>query len=242
MAECSRLLHHTFQNQELLRLALTHASSAVSRLESNERLEFLGDAILALVVCEELFKNHPGLREGDLTEIKSAVVSRRCLARVTVSLGLSSVLRLGKGVRRHVRLPRSILANAYEAVVAALYLDGGLGVAQTFVRRTLGPEIEHAIAQAGAENYKSVLQQREQQDGRPPPVYAVVDESGPDHRKVFRVSVAIDDRVLACGTGQNKRAAEQAAARAALECKPAGGQESDPGDEGPPADRPTTRD
>src|SRR5205085_10186516 len=131
---------YQFQRPELLRAALTHTSGANTRGASNERLEFLGDSILGLVTCEQLFHRFPEYQEGDLTKVKSAVVSRRACARFSKELNLGDFLFMGKGMNSHAAVPSNLLADVYESLVAAIYLDGGLEAARTFILRQLGPE------------------------------------------------------------------------------------------------------
>src|SRR5262249_7745297 len=140
--ECQRAIGYTFRQPELLRAALTHASGADTRLASNERLEFLGDAVLGLVTCEQLFLRFPDYQEGDLTKIKSVVVSRRPRARISRLLNLGDFLFLGKGMHLHTAVPASMLADVYESLVAAIYLDGGIEAARQFILQYVGPEIE----------------------------------------------------------------------------------------------------
>ena len=140
--ECQNAIGYHFRQPDVLRAALTHASGANTRLASNERLEFLGDAVLGLVTCEQLFLRFPDYQEGDLTKIKSVVVSRRTCARIARQLNLGDYLFLGKGMNPHVAVPANMQADVYESLVAAIYLDGGLEAARTFILRHLGPEIE----------------------------------------------------------------------------------------------------
>ncbi|MFH0910285.1 MAG: ribonuclease III [Planctomycetota bacterium] len=216
LLEVAALVGHAFQNPEILRLALTHASSAPEKLTSNERLEFLGDSALGLIVSRHLFETFAEENEGGLTEIKSAVVSRETLSRVARGLGLRPHIRLGRGIALQETLPDSILANALEAVVAAVYLDGGLEAAERFVLAVLAEEINRNALQKGARNYKSLLQERLQQQGLSPPEYRVVSEEGPDHRKLFTVEAVLRNGPSGTGSGMSKKEAEQAAARAAL--------------------------
>ena len=157
------VLGYLFRDAQLLREALTHASSADHRLKSNERLEFLGDAILGYVVCEELYRAYPNLLEGDLTKIKSAVVSRRVCAKVTRSIRLEELLNLGKGMTSRPGLPPSVAAAVFESIIAAIYLDGGMDAARDFILRHLRPYIEDAANSEHQQNFKSVLQQLTQQ-------------------------------------------------------------------------------
>lgn len=214
--DCERTLEYRFGDRELLRCALTHASAARTRLESNERLEFLGDALLGAVVCERLFAIYPDSPEGDLTQIKSAVVSRATCARVTRKLDLQRFLHAGKGVILQRGLPGSILAALFEAIVAAIYLDGGYAAMRDFVNRAMGPEILRAAETAGGVNFKSVLQQQAQSSTGDTPVYTVLDEQGPDHSKCFKVAAIVGGKRFAAAWGPSKKEAEQRAAENAL--------------------------
>jgi ribonuclease-3 len=210
------LLGHQFDNRELLASALTHASVAEHRLASNERLEFLGDAVLGLVICRELFDRFERYLEGELTRIKSVVVSRDTCARVAEKLGLVEHLNLGKGITGSVSLPKSLAACAYEACVGAIYLDGGLRPARDFILEHMDEEIERVVAGAHRRNYKSLLQQYAQRDLGATPHYEVLDEKGPDHAKAFEVTVMIQGRRFPSAWGPSKKAAEQRAAMEAL--------------------------
>src|SRR5581483_8313699 len=159
LEECQKVVGYRFHHRELLRAALTHTSSANTRLASNERLEFLGDAVLGLVTCEQLFLRFPDYQEGDLTKIKSVVVSRRTCARISRLLNLGDFLFLGKGMNIHTAVPASLLADVYESLVAAIYLDGGLDAAKPFILTHISPEIESVAEGAHGGNYKSLLQQ-----------------------------------------------------------------------------------
>src|SRR5215469_6376355 len=138
---CQKAIEYRFRKPTLLRAALTHASGANTRLASNERMEFLGDAVLGLVTCEQLFQRFPEYQEGDLTKIKSVVVSRRTCARISRLLNLGDFLFLGKGMIIHAVVPANLLADVFESLVAAIYLDGGLEAASRFILKYLGPEI-----------------------------------------------------------------------------------------------------
>jgi len=210
------ILAYRFKNTDLLESALTHASIAEHRLASNERLEFLGDAILGLVVCEELYNTFPEYMEGELTRIKSVVVSRETCARVATDLGLMEYVSLSKGITGSASLPSSLPACAYEALVGAIYLDGGLEAAQRFVLAHMREEIERVEAGEHRPNYKSLLQQHAQRDLGTTPHYEVLDEKGPDHAKAFEVAVVIRGRRYPAAWGPSKKAAEQRAAMEAL--------------------------
>src|SRR5271168_1944690 len=159
LEECQTAISYRFRQLDLLRSALTHASGANTRLASNERLEFLGDAILGLICCEQLYQRFPDYQEGDLTKIKSVVVSRRTCARISRILNLGDFLFMGKGMHLHAVVPASLLADVFESLVAAIYLDGGLEPARAFILKYLIPEIEHVAEGAYGGNHKSLLQQ-----------------------------------------------------------------------------------
>ncbi len=211
------ILGHAFNDKKLLIESLTHASSADNRLDSNERMEFLGDAVLDLVVCEALYKKFPQHLEGDLTKIKSAVVSRRTCAEVSKETGLIDLLIIGKGISSRSAMPSSLAAAVYESIVAAVYLDGGFEVVKEYVLRTMRPKIEEIGRDAHQQNYKAVLQQHAQKILGATPMYELLDEKGPDHSKCFEVCVAIDGRRFTSAWGPNKKMAEQKAALLALE-------------------------
>ena len=213
---CQEALGHDFKDLDLLRLALVHASSTDDRAVSNERLEFLGDAILGAVVSEELYRDYPEALEGELTRIKSSVVSRRSLARVTDDLDLARFLVLGKGIALADQLPESVLAAEFESLVAALYLDGGLPAARAFIMQALAEEIKRVSDRRHRRNYKSLLQHHAQRRFGATPQYQVLDEQGPDHSKAFHVSAVVGDRHFPPAWGPSKKAAEQAAAKAAF--------------------------
>lgn len=213
---CEQRIGYTFRDKELLRAALTHASGAQHRLGSNERLEFLGDAILGAVVCEILFHQYPQYLEGDLTKIKSVVVSRSTCAKLSSDLGLDDFLILGKGMTTHPKVPSSLLADVFESLIAAMYLDGGHDAAWVFIEKFVGPEIERAAAGDGGMNYKSNLQQLAQKEFGLTPVYQLLDEKGPDHSKCFKISAQIGRNRYQPAWGRNKKEAEQRAARNAL--------------------------
>lgn len=214
-------LGYTFSNTELLEEALTHASYAETRAKSNERLEFLGDAVLGLVVCEALFLRFPRMLEGDLTKIKSTVVSRKTCAKIVNKLGIEQYLVLGKGMLNHERLPGSVAAAMLEALIGAMYLDAGerdqgLKAVREFLTPWLTPLIERAAESGHQQNFKSVLQQYAQERACAAPVYVLLDEQGPDHAKCFEVCVQIGAEQYPSCWGQSKKEAEQKAALQAL--------------------------
>jgi len=216
LERCERRIGYQFQNQGLLRAALTHASGAEHRLASNERLEFLGDAILGFVVCELLFRQFPDYLEGDLTKVKSVVVSRQTCAKVSEALGLQEFLVLGKGMSTHPSVPPSLLADVFESLIAAVYLDGGEPAARQFVTAYIGPEIELAAAGELGGNYKSLLQQLAQREFGSTPTYHLLDEKGPDHSKCFKIVAQVGGQRYQGAWGRNKKEAEQRAACNAL--------------------------
>ncbi len=216
LAGCQERLGYRFKDQDLLRAALTHASGAEHRLASNERLEFLGDAILGAIVCETLYHQYPEYLEGDLTKIKSVVVSRQTCAKISDALGLEEFLILGKGMTTHPSVPPSLLADVFESLTAAIYLDGGVNAVTEFVTRLVGPEIEATADGDLGGNYKSLLQQLAQREHGTTPTYQLLDEKGPDHSKCFKICAQVGRRRYQAAWGRNKKEAEQRAARNAL--------------------------
>jgi ribonuclease-3 len=214
--QAEELLGHRFQDSRHLETALRHSSIADTRQQSNERLEFLGDAVLGLVICDHIFRRFDDLMEGELTKIKSGIVSRRTCAEVAIELGLPELLLLGKGMSGRWDFPSSVAAAVFESIIGAVYLDGGLEPAREFILRHLGPRIERAVKLGHQFNFKSVLQQTLQQMGCHPPGYAVLDEKGPDHAKCFEVCVESGARRFESCWGPSKKEAEQQAALAAL--------------------------
>ncbi len=213
---CQERIGYRFRDPDLLRAALTHSSSAGTRIESNERMEFLGDSVLGLVICRELYDQLPNAMEGELTKIKSAVVSRKVCAEVAEQIGLPEALVLGQGIDGGEHLPRSLAAAALEAVIAAIYLDGGLEPAARFILNHMGPALRAATESEHQFNYKSQLQQYAQRTLSTTPRYELLDEKGPDHSKCFEIAVVISDRQFPSAWGPSKKEAEQKAARLAL--------------------------
>jgi ribonuclease-3 len=216
LARCEGVLQYSFRDRSLLVRGLTHASAARVRLESNERLEFLGDSVLGAVVCEELFHRFPNSPEGELTRIKSVVVSRTTCARIARAMNLSEFLVLGKGITVHRRIPQSVLAAAFEAIVGAMYLDSGYEGAREFLLRVVADDIEGAAECLTGINHKSLLQQRVQRELGATPTYRVLDETGPDHLKCFQVCAVVGTRVFPPAWGASKKEAEQFAAQNAI--------------------------
>jgi ribonuclease-3 len=216
LEECQTAICYRFQRVELLRAALTHTSGADTRADSNERMEFLGDSVLGLVCCEQLYRRFPDYQEGDLTKIKSAVVSRRTCARMSRLLNLGDFLFLGKGMHCDSAIPSNLLADVYESLVGAMFLDGGLEPAKEFILRYLNPEIEEVAEAAHAGNFKSLLQQVAQKEFNATPAYHLLDEKGPDHSKCFKLSAVIGRYHYPAAWGRTKKEAEQKAAMNAL--------------------------
>ena len=228
-----QLLGYQFRDPALLDLALTHSSVAYEEQteqelrEDNEQLEFLGDAVLGLVVTEHLYRMYPEFSEGAWTRLRSQFVSRPHLASVALAIGLGEFLRLGKGEEKSGgRKKPAILANAVESVIAAVYLDGGMESAVRLVRTWLLDETMEAVVEAARAgevgDYKSMLQEYSQAHGLGQPRYQLTSETGPDHRKSFVVEVtftdlAANETTLASATGTRKKHAEQEAARLALQ-------------------------
>ena len=210
------MLGYRFKDLDLLVNSLTHASIATTRLVSNERLEFLGDAVLGLVICEEIYNRFPRYLEGELTRIKSVVVSRETCSNVADKLDLVRHLSLGKGITESENLPASLAACALEAIIGAAYVDGGLEPARRFILAHMSEEIDRVLAGEHSRNYKSLLQQHAQRDLGASPNYEVLDEKGPDHAKAFEIAVTIRGRRYPSAWGPSKKAAEQRAAQEAL--------------------------
>lgn len=213
LQQCQEAIGYVFNKPELLRAALTHASSANSRLASNERLEFLGDAVLGLIVCERLYERFPEFLEGEMTRIKSAVVSRRTCAAVSRRLGLEAYLITGKGMST---VPSNMLADTFESLVCAIYLDGGFEAAREFVLKHLADEIDRVAEDTHAGNHKSVLQELAQREFGTIPNYHLMDEKGPDHSKCFKVAATVGQLTFPGAWGRTKKEAEQKAALNAI--------------------------
>jgi ribonuclease-3 len=208
---------YRFREPSLLTTALTHSSIAASRVVSNERLEFLGDAILGMVVCEELYRRFDDWLEGELTKVKSFLVSRRVCARITDQLGLTDLLVLGNGIDSRLTLPLSLRAAVLEAMIGAIFLDGGIDAARGFIQRAYADRFDSCADPNNHENYKSFLQQFVQRHHTATPRYETLDEQGPDHSKCFEVCVVINGERFPSAWGPTKKHAEQQAARRAME-------------------------
>lgn len=215
-------LGYRFKNRALLENALQHSSYANEHrgagMRSNERLEFLGDAVLGVVTADYLYKKHPDLPEGDLTRIRAALVCEQSLYEVAQKLGLGKYLKLGRGEEAGGGRERtSILADATEAVFAAVYLDGGIGAASALIHRVLLDAEREEVVEERRRDYKTALQELVQRQADQVLTYRMVGEQGPDHAKTFAAEVLLNGAPLGTGTGHSKKEAEQAAAKAALE-------------------------
>ena len=230
---CETQIGYRFNDRDLLALALTHASEKAGRTGielsdeepseraegvpaptslDNERLEFLGDSVLGMVVCEELFHTYPEATEGELTNIKSVLVSRSVLSRISDDLHIPDCMALGKGMSSYEQLPESLRANVFEAVVAAIYLDGGIETAREFILRHMQEHVQLIENNRHRRNHKSMLQQYAQRDFNITPTYRIIAEEGPDHVKEFEVVAIIGNVEYAHGRGKSKKDAEQQAA------------------------------
>ncbi len=220
MSELEKNLKYTFKNKHLLDRALTHSSFAnesKAKDGSNERLEFLGDSVLSLVVAEHIFANYRELPEGNLTRMRAAVVCEDALYGFSRELEIGKYIKLGKGeMRAHGNERPSILADAFEAVLAAMYLDGGYEVAKRHVLRFVVPMLKTLAPDDALRDYKTLLQEIIQKNPEEVISYAVIGESGPDHDKKFTVEVRLNSNVIGKGEGHSKKAAEQKAAYEAL--------------------------
>lgn len=216
LEDCQEAIGYTFRQPELLRASLTHASGANTRLASNERMEFLGDAVIGLVVVEQLYFRFPDYEEGDLTKIKSVVVSRRVCAHLSKKLGMQDFLFMGRGMFINGSVPMNILADVFESLVAAIYLDGGMDAVKPFILDLLAPEIEAVADGTSGGNFKSLLQQASQREFSSTPQYLLLDEKGPDHSKCFKIAAVIGRHTYPGAWGRTKKEAEQRAAMNAL--------------------------
>lgn len=212
-------LNYSFKNEKLLINALTHSSfanEARDGISSNERLEFLGDSVLSIIVSEYVYKKFRNLPEGELTKLRASLVCEKSLCSFSRELELGKYLRLGKGEDKGGGRERdSILADAFEAVLAAMYLDGGFEVAKNHVMRFIIEELAHVDDEV-FKDYKTALQEIIQRNPEESVTYILTGEQGPDHDKIFEVEVRLNSNTIGKGTGKNKKQAEQSAAKEAL--------------------------
>ena len=216
MQQIEQALGYVFQDKSLLVEGFTHSSAADDRLSSNERLEFLGDAVLGLVICAALFTRFETYLEGDLTKLKSSLVSRSTCAKITQALSLRKFLRVGKGMARSRDLPMSIEAGLLEAVIGAIYQDGGFDIAKTFILTSFADLLDRIEVKGPNGNYKSLLQQYAQERHGVTPDYVLLDEKGPDHNKCFECEVLLQNHCFSSAWGVTKKESEQRAAYNAL--------------------------
>ena len=221
MQELEQILGYYFKDKSLMLRALSHTSyiNEVKDIrESNERLEFLGDSVLSIIVSEYFFRNFKDLPEGELTKLRASLVCEKSLAAFAKELQLGRFLFLGKGEQQNGGRERpSILADAFEALLAAMYLDGGMDVAKAHVMRFVKSEITHHTVEEAFHDYKTQLQEIIQQNPGEELCYVLVDEQGPDHEKSFTVEVKLNSITIGTGVGHSKKQAEQYAAKQALE-------------------------
>ena len=211
-------IKYTFKNKDLLRKALTHTSYAYEKnVESNEKLEFLGDAILEFVVSNYLYKNYKKLREGEMTKVRATVVCEKSLHQVALKYKINDVIYLGKSEKQsNGNQKPAILADSVEALIAAIYIDSGIKEAEKFIIENLKEQIDEASKNVGQKDYKTVLQEELQKNGSVKIEYNIIKEEGPDHNKKFVAEVKCNGKYLAKGSGGTKKQAEMEAAKQAL--------------------------
>ena len=213
-------LNYKFNNIKLLEGALIHSSYANevrANTHSNERLEFLGDSVLSIIVSEHIYNKYPNMPEGELTRLRASLVCEKSLCAFSRELGIGEFLKLGKGEDKNGGRERdSILADAFEAVLAAIYLDGGMKAARKHVMNTVLRDLKHHCDEDTFKDYKTTLQEIIQRNPEESITYILIDESGPDHDKSFTVEVHLNSNTIGAGTGKSKKQAEQMAAKQAL--------------------------
>ena len=222
LPEIEEKLGYSFKNKDYLLLAMTHSSYAnemkKQKMQSNERLEFLGDSVLNISISEKIFLCCSGLAEGEMTRIRASIVCEASLSDCSKKLDIGSYLLLGKGEELTGGRSRiSILSDAFEAIIGAIYLDDGLDRAKDFIYRHMGSIIDKSIKGIAFTDYKTQFQEKVQKNGECRIVYEIIDEKGPDHSKIFISQVKVNERVVGIGEGRSKKEAEQSAAKAALE-------------------------
>ena len=219
LSKLEESIDYKFKNIELLKTALTHKSYAYdNKVQSYEKLEFLGDSILEFVTSEYIYTNYQNLKEGEMTKVRAMVVCEESLSNVAKLHNFSDFLNLGKSEKLfngHART--AILEDTMEAVIAAIFLDGGIRAAKKFIINNLKKEIDYATKHVGLKDYKTVLQEKLQANGDIKIEYIIIKESGPDHNKIFEVELRCEGKYLARGKGRSKKAAEMQAAQRALE-------------------------
>lgn len=221
MKDLERLINYQFNNKQLLKRALSHTSycnEVKSAGESNERLEFLGDSVLSVVVAEYLFSNYKKQQEGDLTKLRASLVCEKALAQFAKEIELGRFIMLGRGEQQNGGSERpSILSDAFEALLAAMYLDGGMAVVRPFILKFVEEELERIDKTESFHDYKTQLQEIIQRNREEELLYVLVAEEGPDHDKRFTIEVRLNSNVIGKGIGHSKKQAEQLAAKQALQ-------------------------
>lgn len=208
---------YEFKNKNLLKTALTHTSYAYeNKVQSNERLEYLGDSILEFISSKYLFENFNNLSEGEMTKVRAYAVCEDSLYQIAMKHNFSDFLYLGKSEKMSHSIKKALIADSVEAVIAAIYLDGGIDSAEKFILENIIPQIEYASKNVGMKDFKTVLQEELQKNGEVSIKYNLLKEEGPDHAKIFTVDVECNGRKLAEGTGKSKKKAEMEAAEKAL--------------------------
>lgn len=223
VSELENIIGYTFRNKKIITKSLTHSSYAnemkhkIPDIECNERMEFLGDSILSLIVTDYLYRNHPDMLEGDLSRVRAATVCEKSLGNYAKNIGLGNYLYLSHGENTtNGRSRISILADAYEALLAAMYLDGGIECVKEFLLPQVKQEIDTVIKSGSMRDYKTILQQIVQQEQGEILEYVIVGESGPAHKRFFEVEARLNSNVIGRGSGYSKREAEQSAAKESL--------------------------
>ncbi len=218
-SELEKELGYTFKDKQLLEKALTHTSYAYEKnVQSNEKLEFLGDSILEFLSSIFIYKNYPNLKEGEMTKVRAQVVCENSLYKIAKIHNFNNYLRLGKSEKMSGKdVKPAILADSVEALIAAIYLDGGLEPANIFITKNLKDEVEYASKNVGQKDYKTVLQEILQKNGEVHIEYKIIKETGPDHNKKFVSEVIYNGKILNTGEGKSKKQAEMEAAKHAIE-------------------------
>ncbi len=216
--ELEKSIGYVFKNKELLKTALTHTSYAYeNKVSSNERLEYLGDSILEFISSKYLFQNFDKLSEGEMTKVRAYSVCEDSLYKIAQKHNFSDFLYLGRSEKMSNSIKKALVADSVEAVIAAIYLDGGLEPAEKFIMENIKEQMEFASQNVGMKDYKTVLQEELQKKGEVMIKYNLIKEEGPDHAKTFTIDVECDGKKLAQGIGKSKKKAEMEAARIALE-------------------------
>jgi len=221
LEQLEKNIRYTFKDKELLKTALTHKSYAnENKVESNEKLEFLGDSILEFISSKYLYNNYKKLNEGEMTKVRAGVVCEESLHKIAVRHNFSDFLYVGKSERVCEGYKRpAVLADSVEAVIAAIYLDSGLEEAEKFIIQNLAESIENTSKNVGMKDYKTVLQEKLQENGQVTIEYIIIKEQGPDHNKMFTAEVKCNGKMLAQGEGTTKKLAEMEAAKRALHAR-----------------------